>query len=598
MTAHPIPTAALDDRLGFVGTAGSGKTYNAMGAEERVLDRKGRVVHVDPLGVSWGLRLMADGKTPSPYRMAIFGGPHGDLPLTPLAGSLIGETVAGMSDSCIIDLSQLGTKAAERRFMLAFLEALYRKTSGEPFHLIFDEADLWAPERILDKEGDAMKLAGMMETIVRRGRVKGFIPWLITQRPAVISKNVLSQVDGLVAFKLTASQDRKALGAWIEGQADVDEGKRILAQLPTMARGQGVIWVPGRGILETVQFPEKKTFDSSRTPKRGEKVKRTELKPLDLDTLKEKLASVEQEVKANDPKALRAEISRLKAELQKAPKGIIEKVTDKQEITAADHRGYVRGKIEGYGEAIRSISGIYGSLTKSIGHLKSAIENTDRSTASIQTWIETSEERKSELKSSGSPAPSPYRAPTPYNRALAPPRAAKPSLVERGDGNLSKPHRKIVDAVAWWNASGFDAPTRVQVAFVAGYKPGTGSFNTYLGALSTLGLISYPDRGFVSLTDAGRAASTTFVAPDTAELHGRVYAMLTSPQTKILEVLINAYPDPMSRDDVAVGSDYQPGTGSFNTYIGSLSSIDLITYPQRGMARAADWLFSVQRRAA
>jgi hypothetical protein len=28
---------------------------------------------------------------------------------------------------------------------------------------------------------------------------------------------VLSQVDGMVAFRLTASQDRKALGMWIEG---------------------------------------------------------------------------------------------------------------------------------------------------------------------------------------------------------------------------------------------------------------------------------------------------------------------------------------------------------------------------------------------
>lgn len=37
MSAHPIPLAALDDRLGFVGTAGSGKTYNAGSAIERVL---------------------------------------------------------------------------------------------------------------------------------------------------------------------------------------------------------------------------------------------------------------------------------------------------------------------------------------------------------------------------------------------------------------------------------------------------------------------------------------------------------------------------------------------------------------------------------
>ncbi len=186
-------------------------------------------------------------------------------PLTSTPRALIGETVADMAESCIIDLSQIGTKAGERRFMLAFLTALYRKTAGEPLHLVVDEADMFAPQRLLDKDGDAARLLGMMETIVRRGRVKGFIPWLITQRPAVLSKDVLSQADGMIAFKLTASQDRSAIGAWIEGQADQQQGKAILASLPSMQRGQGVVWVPGRGILETAVFPEKQTFDSSRT---------------------------------------------------------------------------------------------------------------------------------------------------------------------------------------------------------------------------------------------------------------------------------------------------------------------------------------------
>ena len=32
---YPIPTEALDDRLAIVGTAGSGKTYLALGAIEK-----------------------------------------------------------------------------------------------------------------------------------------------------------------------------------------------------------------------------------------------------------------------------------------------------------------------------------------------------------------------------------------------------------------------------------------------------------------------------------------------------------------------------------------------------------------------------------
>jgi hypothetical protein len=35
MSKHPIPNDALDDRLAFVGTSGSGKTYNTGSAVER-----------------------------------------------------------------------------------------------------------------------------------------------------------------------------------------------------------------------------------------------------------------------------------------------------------------------------------------------------------------------------------------------------------------------------------------------------------------------------------------------------------------------------------------------------------------------------------
>ena len=143
------------------------------------------------------------------------------------------------------------------------------EANKEPLHLVLDEADLWAPQRPLP---DQTGLLGHIEEIVRRGRVRGFIPWLITQRPAVVHKDVLSQADILIAMKLTASQDRDAIGGWIEGQADRQEGKRILGDLPRLQQGEGYLWAPGRGILERAAFPMIRTFDSSRTPKRGERL--------------------------------------------------------------------------------------------------------------------------------------------------------------------------------------------------------------------------------------------------------------------------------------------------------------------------------------
>src|SRR6516165_9201803 len=97
---HPIPDGALDGRLGFIGMTGSGKTYGTGTCIERILAKRDRVIILDPLGVWWGLRQMADGKTASPYEIVIFGGPHADLPITPNAGAIIGETVAHWWSAC------------------------------------------------------------------------------------------------------------------------------------------------------------------------------------------------------------------------------------------------------------------------------------------------------------------------------------------------------------------------------------------------------------------------------------------------------------------------------------------------------------------
>ena len=52
MTTHPIPAAALDDRLGFIGMTGSGKTFGAGTCVERILAQRGHVIIPDPVGPS------------------------------------------------------------------------------------------------------------------------------------------------------------------------------------------------------------------------------------------------------------------------------------------------------------------------------------------------------------------------------------------------------------------------------------------------------------------------------------------------------------------------------------------------------------------
>ena len=279
---------ALDERMAIVGTSGSGKTYAAKGLIERVMAGGGRVCVVDPLGVWWGLGKDADGADP-PFPVAVFGGTHGDVALDPGMGAALGRLVGTQPMACVVDVSDFGSAASRRDFMTEFTEALYAANT-EPLHLVLDEADLWAPQRT---QPDGLELLGRVEEIVRRGRVRGFVPWLITQRPAVLHKDVLSQADVLVSMKLTSSQDRAAVGRWIEGQADRAEGRRILGALPRLLRGEGWVWAPSHGVLAKVAFPRILTLDSSQTPRREAQAGILRpLAPVDLAAIERALAGL------------------------------------------------------------------------------------------------------------------------------------------------------------------------------------------------------------------------------------------------------------------------------------------------------------------
>ncbi|MBB5051097.1 hypothetical protein HNQ36_001051 [Afipia massiliensis] len=553
------------------------------------------MIIIDPLGAWWGLRLLADGKTDSKFNVVIFGGDHADLPLNEQAGALLGETAATMAESCIIDLSKLPSRAAERRFMVAFLETIYRKAGGELFHLIVDEADLFAPQN--PQKGDEA-LLGHMDNIVRRGRLRGFIPWLITQRPAVLNKNVLSQVDGLLAFKLTSSQDRDALDAWIEGQADKAQGKAIKDSLPTFPIGEGVVWLPSHGILQRSQFPKKVTFDSSRKPKRGEKLKNRKLKPLNVGKLKEQLATVVEEAKANDPRELRATIAALRKDL--ASKSLImQKPTsapiDKKTVSDAEARGRAIGKVEGYAAGVTDVAKATDLIMKAITPIKSIVANVDLIVPQIQSVIDRASAKhvkaatKEAAKKSGSPAVAPP-PPAPPRATVSPaPRASSPAAAS-GDGSLSNPQAHLLRALAWWLQMGHPQPSRSQLAAIAGWKVGGSNMRGRLSELSSAGLIHYPASGVVALTEAGQAAAP---APDmSATLVDSIKAMLTNPQLQLFNHLLQSGATPITREDLAGAVGWEPAGSNMRGRLSELSAIEVISYPGKGMVSLQDWVVS------
>ena len=169
-----------------------------------------------------------------------------------------------------------------------------------------------------EKGGWNPKMVHAGNNLVALGRSRGFRIALLSQRPAKLHKDSLTQVQTLVAMCVVAPQDRDAIHNWIKGQGSPEKEKEIMASLASLNPGRGWVWSPRAGVLDCAQFPMPKTFDSSKAPEFEEKEGSAPvLVPVKMDEIKSRLGKVELDRKANDPKELKARIRELETQLSK-----------------------------------------------------------------------------------------------------------------------------------------------------------------------------------------------------------------------------------------------------------------------------------------
>lgn len=545
-----IPGAALAQHIAVLGKTGSGKTYAAKGVVEGLLTDSVRVCIIDPTGAWCGLRSSATGKSAG-FPVVIFGGTHADLPLGAAHGEALAEIIGTSSTPAIIDTSQM--KVGERtRFFADFADALVRKNRG-PLHLIIDEAHLFAPQgKVNDPQSGAMLHAA--NNLVSLGRSRGLRIMLITQRPAKLHKDSLTQVETLVAMRLIAPQDRKAVEEWIKDNADQDKGREIITSLATLKTGQAWIWAPEIGVLERVAFPRINTFDSSKAPEDAGDGKGPVLAPIDREAIAAKLQTVAADALANDPARLKAKIRELEAQHKK--NGAAAAPVD---VASIEERGYQRGFNAGRQEGDQQRRALRAAVIAAMDGL-----------------------------------PPPKAVPVAPMKRVAPPTAqSRKQSLPVPDGDLSGPERRIVDAIAWLESTtGKQEQEQTAVAFMANYTYGAGSFNNPKGSLNVKGLVQYVPGNKIKLTYEGRALANV---PDEAltsdELHRRVLGRLPGPEQRVLKPLLESYPKPIDGPSLAEAAGYTFGAGSFNNPRGRLRMLGLVEYVGNGQVVASECLF-------
>lgn len=566
---YELPEALLAVRLSIFGRSGWGKTNVAKRATERLLAGKRRVGIIDPTDSWYGLRKKPDGKRDA-FKVIIFGGEFGDLPLNEHAGGTIGRALAQAKESWIVSLAEMPGEGARKRFMADLLSALYDHNRA-PLHLIVDEADTIAPQR-QNSPAESICVA-RMEQIVKRGRKRGFVPWLITQRPADVATSVRSQTDALVSLSLTLPHDIKAVRSWVAEHDEDGTAAALFKEITKLPKGEGIVWWPGHDVLARASFAKTKTYDSGKTPEPGDV--RVKLKPLKVESLAKAVADLIREKEENAPDKLRARIAELElAVAGKRSDDHSDAYGQGQERGLKDGEaiGYAKGRQDGYG------AGKLAGFDAAMLAVGDAITAGASKTASIRERM--ASDAKSDLKRviQAKPSPAPPQRHGAGGKVAARVQESKPPAKSSSgngtanDGERLRPgERRILTALAQVASNTLEAG---RVAARVGMPKSGGTFKTYAARLKKLGMIESAGRDLL-LTALGReAVGQVEPLPMGRALREHWKQQLRPGEIKIMEAVASGLHDSA---DIGSVCDMPPTGGTFKTYMARLKKLGIVS---------------------
>lgn len=554
--ALPLDVVTLTTAI--LGIRGTGKTNTAGVLVEEALKHGQRSIIVDPLDVWWGLKSSADGRSAG-FDVAIFGGQHADLPLHHDQGALLADLIVEHPITAVLSLAHL-RKGQQVRFIADFAERLYLR-KGEPKHrdrlmVVIDEASSFVPQQF---QGEQARTVGAIEDLVRRGRSRGLGVVLIDQRAASVNKNVLTQLELLIAHRQVSPQDRAAIKSWVEASDDSAATKELVATIASIGKdsvGEAWVWSPLLDIFRRVQIRRRETFDSSQTPGPGEApAVPAKLAVLDLAALREALDAVATESQPPDPQAIQKRLADLEA----------------AEIDAGLTIAGLEKRIE---EAFRA--GVLHALRQFNFRAEQML-------ADVGHWLRSEGVTMPNTIGEHLEAHSIEPAPTARDTAHATaPRTnnSRPtqSASDRSIEGLSGPQSRILAALASFHSIGVTSLSKGNAAVFADQSPKSSGYRANLSALSAKGLIRYTGEG-VEATPEGLAMVGPQTAPATlADLHRAWFAKLSTPQGSMLRLLTAEHPKGILREVLARETSQSPKSSGFRANLSKLSGLGLIRY--------------------
>jgi hypothetical protein len=571
-----LPAAFVGMRTPVFASPEAGKSVFVAVLMEELWRARLQFVAFDLLGTGWGVKTSADGKSAGiavPYLGG--SGRYADAPLRPDGGAIVARALIETGSSMMLNLAAF-TQSEQCTFVADLWDELLRLAgerheAGAPISLLnlIDEAALVMPEFPRSKEQARAREAGVR--LARLGRSLGLGYVATTQRGQSLDKNVVGMWEVFMILRLSEKRAIDAAIGEIEHVVGREAAREIRESLPHLANGEAWIVAPrALGFTRRVQLRMRETYDSTRTPARGERRPApTQLAQADLSALRAALAAPP--IPADPPAARGSKTSGRPRTLKRERPPTIERV-EVPVLTAQE-----RSLLDRAAQAAADIRIALDALTAALGAIERRLAPT-LSPAGPADALSANGERAARKNTK-------THENTSAVHEIRVPRAAAPA--GKADG-FKAGQRRMLGVLAQCGGT----LTKMQLATLADVNRGSGTFSIYLRGLVDAGFVQ-ADATTATVMPAGAAhigVSIRQGPPSTAEIVQTYSAKLKAGARRMLDILVATYPADVTKLDLAARAEVNRESGTFSIYLRTLQSNGLVETSTR-TARASATLF-------
>jgi uncharacterized protein len=556
----------LSSNLLVQANSGGGKSWALRRMIEQSFGHVPQII-IDPEGEFSTLRQKFD---------LILVGKDGETPADVRSAQLLAHRLLELGVSAVVDLFEM-SPTARPLWVATFLQALVDapKRLWRELLVYVDEAHMLAPEPghgAVDSEAHRRCRSAMIE-MASRGRKRGYGLVAATQRLGKLSKDFAAELKSVLIGQTFIDIDRERaagnLGIAKADKAGFFRDVKNLAPGHFFAMGRALVLEPTPVKIGDVQTEHPKAGRrQSAPPPPTEKIRHLLPQLADLPR--------EAEQKILTEKELRARIVDLERQLAQAKPGPETEKRVDVPVVPPEWLAEVR-------ESVARLALLKDQVLRELG------KQVDYSSESLARLVHLGDKFRS-LPASPSQRRAPCTLLPMSGRAANPNSIARRSAARAPAATVSEMRfgtgeRATLTAAA---QHGEDGVTREQLSVLTGYK--RSSRDAYLQRLRAAGLIE-EDCGAILATEAGLAALGPGFEPlpKGADLLEHWRQKLPEGECRVLDALVEAYPEGVDRESVGSSTGY--ARSSRDAYLQRLRARRLVEDVGSGNVRASKELF-------